>query len=1055
MFRVALLLCPLALWSQSTTHLGGTVYDSSGALLTGVNVTVKSRLTGLTRAAVSNSFGLFRFTELPIGAYDLVLAKPGFQDLRQGVQLVTAQTADLTLTMQIAGVTESVGVTAEAPLVQTASAALQSSVTQKQMQDLPLNGRNPLQLVALTAGAVITRTGTVGGQQDNEGLSVNGQRVTQNNFRLDGSNYTNRYFNSVPVMPNPDTLEEFTVQSGNYNARAAGSGAVVEMSTRSGSNGLHWSAFEFLRNTKLNARNFFQLRRPPFKLNQFGGTVGGPIRRDRTFFFASYQRTARRSAPSSTLITTPDEFQRQGDFSRISNPIVDPLTRAVFPGNRIPAARIDRIASEVVRRFVPLPNRGAQYDSLQNQDLDDHQYLVKVDHALSAKNNLSARWFDDFNDFQRPTGSLAGFYAANMFRNRTLTVRDTHSFGSAFTMTNSFTANRFARTQIPLAPGLVTMQDLGVKVPMASDIDIYPGIRFNGGGFNLFSGGALQQIPQGYVYHGGFLWVRGKHTVQFGIDADRVYTFNVDHSNVPGQWVFNGQRTALATIARSGFAAADVLLGLPNTFNQGSSSRIDMTEARYHFWIQDDWKAAPGLTLNLGLRWEPWLPPVDTMNSIVGWRNGQQSTVAPDAPRGIVYPGDAGVADSVFPRDWNNLGPRVGFAWEPARNARTVIRGGYGIYFDSIQGAAYNRSFEMQPSTVRTNLTNVPTLADPYANYPGGTPFPAKRPSLADFGKYKFVRPVSGGVVDTATVTGYTQNWNLTVERQLRSDLAVSIGYVGNHAIKISGARELNPAVFGPGATTANSDARRVYASLGIGPMFIQSPYQFANYNAMQINVTKRPTRGLTLMANYTWGKIMDIISSSQTGQRGPRDPFNAWIDRGPADFDVTHRSTVSFVYETPRVKRAALLFGDWQVNGILTLASGLPFTVVSGRDNSLTAQARDSAELIGDPARPASANRLAQWFNTAAFTQNAIGTFGNVGRNSLRGPGVASADLAIFKNFPLTERLVLQFRAESFNTANRANFDNPTANVNSVNNGRILSAADPRVFQFGLKLRY
>jgi hypothetical protein len=599
------------------------------------------------------------------------------------------------------------------------------------------------------------------------------------------------------------------------------------------------------------------------------------------------------------------------------------------------------------------------------------------------------------------------------------------------------------------------MQDLGVNVPMGSQIDIYPGIRFNGGAFNLFSGGALQQIPESYVYHGGVLWVRGKHTVQFGLDADRTYTFNVDHSNVPGQWIFNGQRTALASIPRSGFSAADVLLGLPNTFNQGSSSIIDMTEMRYHLWVQDDWKVTQGLTVNLGLRWEPWLPPVDKLNSIVGWREGQQSTVAPDAPKGIVYPGDAGIAESVFPRDWNNFGPRFGFAWDPARNAKTVIRGGYGIYFDSIQGAAYNRSFEMQPSTVRTNLTNVPTLKDPYAAFPGGSPFPAKRPALSDFKNYKFVRPVSGGIVDTLSPTGYTQNWNLTVERQLMRDLAVSVGYVGNHAVKISGARQLNPAQYGPGATIANSDARRVYAATGMGPMFVQEPYQLAKYHAMQINVTKRPTRGLTLMANYTWGKILDILSNTQTGQQGPRNPFNPWIDHGPADFDIKHRSTISFVYETPKVSRAAFLLSDWQLNGIVTLTSGLPFTMLSGRDNSLTAVSRDSADIIGNPARPSGVDPVMQWFNTAAFTQNPLGTFGTVGRNSLRGPGTANMDLAAFKSFRLTERRMLQFRAESFNIANRANFDNPTANVNSVNLGRILGAADPRVFQFGLKLRY
>jgi hypothetical protein len=325
---------------------------------------------------------------------------------------------------------------------------------------------------------------------------------------------------------------------------------------------------------------------------------------------------------------------------------------------------------------------------------------------------------------------------------------------------------------------------------------------------------------------------------------------------------------------------------------------------------------------------------VDKFSSIVGWKPGTQSTIAPNAPRGVVYAGDPGVPQAIYSKDWNNLAPRVGLAWDVGGNQKTVIRAAYGIFYDSLIGGSYARSFEMQPNVVLLTLANPKSTQNPFGNVAGGSPFPYDFPPFSAYKTYKYVTPLSGGLVVAATPTGYNQNWNFTLERQIGKDLAVSASYVGSHSIKIMGSAELNPAVYGPGATTGNTDARRIYASLGLGQVFGESAYQWARYNALQFNVTKRASRGLTLLANYSYGKVLDIYTNAQAGGAGPRDPFNYALDKGPADFDVTQRLNIAFVYDVPRVRTGNALtkavLDGWQLNGIATFASGLPTTVTT-----------------------------------------------------------------------------------------------------------------------------
>ena len=1047
---------PAPAYAQANfASLSGTLVDSSGGVLPGVTVVCKNLRTGLTQETVTNEVGIFRFADLPIGQYEVTASLQGFQKLvAGGINLITGQTADIKLTMQPGGLETTVEVTGASPVTQTTSSTVQTSMTVRQVQDLPLNGRNPLQLVALTAGASITAPGAaVSGQQDNQAITVNGLRSTQNNFRMDGSNYNNRFFGSAPVLPNPDTLEEFTVQSANYSARTSGAGALVELSTRSGSNQLHFSAFEFLRDTSLNANDPFNnaagREKPPFKLNQFGGTAGGPIFKNKTFYFGAYQGTRRESAPGTASLRSLTAAERSGNFSDYTGVIRDPQTGLPFAGNIVPANRIDPLVAQILNDMLPLPNSGLNLVTPLESDTNDDQVTARVDHELMANNRITVRYFYDANRFQRTFNAPPGFVADNDFRNQSFLVRDSHIFSSNFLLTLQGSWSKFRRVQEPATPNMKTLQQYGVNAPQSINTDFFPGVRFFAAPlFQLFSGGGLEQTPSTWDFHGTAIWSKGRHNLQFGADLQFDQLFVLDASFTVGSWTFNG--------SRSGYLPADIMLGYPSAFVQDSGRTIDLFEQKYHFWVQDDWKATDRLTVNAGLRWEPWTPPTDSLNNLVGFVKGQQSTVAPDAPLGMVYPGDRDIPESLFSNNFGLFAPRIGAAYDVRGNGRTVIRGGYGIFYVDPALTIYTRTVSTQPSVLTTSLVNPYSFYDPYNGVPGGNPYPFTRRDPSEFDTFTYVKPVSGGVLDPTNNKGYSQNWNLTFEQQIGKDLSLSIAYVGNKGSDILGAMELNPAIYGPGATTGNTNSRRTYA--GMSAMEIATPYQRSDFNSLQITATKRASRGLTVLSTYVYGQVKD--NGSQTVEGGasyPRSSANPDIDYSYGDFDIRHKFNLSLVYDLPFKAEggARWLVNDWQINAIMVFRSGLPITVLSGTDRSLTAIGRDNADLVGDPTPPAGSDELL-WFNPAAFAPAAVGTFGNSERNFLRGPGSKTVDFAIFKNFPIGQRAKFQFRLETFNVLNWVNYNNPNATYTAVANfGRILGAGDPRVIQLGFKFIY
>jgi hypothetical protein len=987
--------------------------------------------------------------------------------VRSGIQLLTEQTVDVTLTLRVGATSQSVEVSAPVPLVQRATSDVGLTVDNRQMMDLPLNGRNAFDLAALAPGATETVAATIPGQQDNIGLAVNGMSAIDNNWSLDGATYSNRSYGNAPTLPNPDTLQEFSARTSNFDASSRGAGASVKLTTRSGTNQVHGTLFEFLRNNAMDARNFFDVRVEPYKQNQYGGTLGGPIRKNKLFFFGSFQATNQRGAPSPITYTVPDPLTRTGDYSQSGKIIVDPTTLIPLPGDIIPKNRLDSIALGL-EQYIPLPNSGANrlYAS-PSANRDDYQWLGKADYLLSAKNHITGRYFWDRNTQQRNVNSLPGIYANNRYTNQTILVSDTYTISPTWVMTASFNYLRTFRTEVPIAP--VTMQQLGAKVPFASAND---GDKINvsitGYTSLAISGGSTMQ-PSTREAQVDFSHMAGRHFIRFGgsFRNNTSSTF-LQNDSEAGGWSFTAARTTSAAVKNSGDAFASFLLGVPTTFSQASSSPNNYLVTTFDAFVQDDWKITRRLTLNLGMRYDPWLPPHDGRGYLPGFIPGRQSTLAPLAPLGLVFGGDPGIPPAIAQNDWKTFAPRIGFAYDIFGDGKTVFRGGYGIFRPGTEffGLVSTLAGSVPFRTVSVSIPNPPSTADPYAGY-GPIPFPYTPP--ASLTGYKFPANIAIRVLDPYARPSYTQSWNFTLERQVLRDTAVTISYVGNHSIDLMDRYQANPGLQVPGATTGNVNSRRLYP--GFGNLTFASSFGWSHYNALQASITKRTSHGLTLLANYTLGKAMGIDSSGAFATAlaaGPRDPFNLTLDYSPADYDITQQFNLTVIYDIPSLRAgpAALrhVVNGWQVNTIANARTGFPVTCRSGVDNSLTSTGNDTCDVI-DPntARPAGANPMTEWFNTAAFGPNKIGTFGNAGRNDLRRPGAFNVNLSLFRHFRLSERLGAELRVESFNAFNHANFDlfyisnsyTNSENRTSPTFGQVTSASDPRLMQVALKLRF
>jgi hypothetical protein len=1045
--------------------LGGTVTDSSGGAVSDAKVTIQNVDVGLTKTGLTLADGSFLFPSLPIGSYKVMVEKSGFRAyVQSGVVLAVNQTANLKIALQVGDVQQQVTVAADAEILTTKSAVIGQLIDQKRIIELPLNGRDMSSLLYLAPGTVnetgkyclVNCQGGVYPGESDGNVSGGGPRAV--NFQMDGAGHNDTYLNTNLPFPNPDAVQEFNVATDNLSAQyGIGAGAVVNIITKSGTNSIHGDLFEFLRNGDLNARNFFAPVQDTLKRNQFGGSVGGPVLKDKLFFFGTYQGTRIRSAAAGRISFVPTAAERAGDFSALGTPVKDPVTGTPYPNNQIPASQLSAPALYFLKT-IPLPNgpNGQVTYTGPRQPQNDDQYLGKVDY-LHGRHRLSGSFFRTF--FNEPADVadakidiLAADSGGNQVWIKNLAINHTFTATPNLLFNTWFGWDQQTGGSRSGAPFPFSSAGINIAAPTP------PELVLNVSGFFSVSTNHLGNFDRGdYTFREDVTWQHGSHELHFGGEAVRVYNNLVNTFTMSGQFTF-GAGTAL-----SGNNLSDFMLGDASTFLQGGGEFKNLVGTLWSMYAQDNWRVNQRLTLNLGLRWDPYFPYTEEKGRVVCFAPGQKSQRFPNAPAGLLYGGsnnDPGCpAQTGSYPDRANFGPRLGFAYRLGDNGKTVIRGGVGMYYTPPGNHDSNGLVDTAPFGPRFNLAGNLNFQDPFASAGIQNPFPAQYGPTLPGSNAQFTLPVSVyGTIQRNWHMPELATWNLTLERQIAKDVVVRAAYAGNKgtylASGVLGFREQNPAIYIPGQSTlANTQQRRLYPQLG--PVGLFSSDDNSHYNALQLNLEKRFSGGLTVLANYTWSKTMDDFGAS-----GTTDPFNRRFDYGISNDDVPHVVHLSGLWQIPHahVQGAAdRILNGWELTGITLWRSGFPFTVVSGVDNSFSGVGQDRADYLGgnaglDPGR-SHGQLIAEYFNTSVFARNAVGTFGNSGKGILRTPGMFDTDLGLLKNTRINERFNTQFRAEFFNAFNNVNFSGPSASLASSSFGRITSAGDPRILQFALKL--
>lgn len=1054
----ALLILSLALASSASgqTHrasVRGTVYDQNRAVIQGAEVQLINEETGETRTTTTSDEGEYTISSLQPGPYRLVYAASNFATRARTVTLAVNQNVRLNAELQVAGFKDPDYQIFFGAELKKDSSAQGTVIENRQVQGLPLDGRNFYELTLLVPGAVPAAPGSAGSVRGDFAFSVNGAREDSNNFLLDGVYNVDPKLNTFGVRPPVDAIREFEMLTSSYDAAfGRNPGAQVNVVLKSGANEVHGSLFEFHRNATLDARNFFAPAgeaKPKYIRNQFGGSLGGPIKRDRTFFFGDYEGT--RAREGITRITNvPTARERAGDFSQsLFGLPIDPFTGMPFPGGMIDSLRIHPVGRAIAALY-PLPNRNVPFQnfvSSPTQRDDNDSFDVRVDHRVNDMADLTFRYsFGNrnlFEPFTGPTFSLVPGFGDTVKR---------RSQNAMTALTLVLTPNLVNETRVALSrvASSVTQEasrtNSTVGLPVVS-----PNARDAGLSFITVTGlsplGDEGNNPQNAVTNvyqtiNTSSYVTGRHLFKFGGDVRFSQQNGFRDVESRGRMQFS----PFAQI--SGNALADLLLGFPLLT---SVARVDnpqhLRTHSYNVFINDGLRLGKRVTLNAGLRYEYNSPPVDAAD---------RANVFDLVTRNLVRVGTNGVPRGGTKSDKNNFAPRVGLAWTIGQDEKTVVRAGYGVYYDQSPLAPGEALYFNSPyfdNNIFFSLPGLPlTLSNPFPSF---FPFPLPDSALA---------------IQRDLRTAYMQHWSLGLQRQLGSNSVLEVAYVGSKGTKLLTARDINqprPSALPPGLPFAPRPDPR------FDDIDLLESRANSNYHSLQARYQQRLSRGLATLVSYTWSKSIDNASnffSSAGDPNFPQNSFDAQAERGLSNFDVRHRLSVSYSYDFPFGKgRAHLansgwvssLLGGWQSFGIITLQSGRPFTValLSEIDNSGTGRsilgfgANDRPNVVGDP-------RLGQrttdrWFNTAAFAFSPRGTFGNAGRNILEGPGYQNVNVSLVKNTALSERFNLQFRAEAFNLFNHPNFNLPDNFLGSPTFGRITSARDPRHIQFGLKLLF
>lgn len=1069
---------------ETTGSILGLISDPSGAVIAGAEVTAVNTGTNATFRTTANAAGNYIFRTMPAGTYRVTVSAPGFK--RYEATNVVTQVNEVTrvdIAMTVGAVSESVEVSAPVVNVNTEDASLRTVVDQRRVEDLPLNGRDPVQLMRLVAGVSLYNGSGLTSGTTYPGVvsvSVNGNRGNSTNYILDGGQNNDHYNNAPNPMPNPDALQEFSVQTNNFSAEfGRNSGGIVNAITKSGTNQLHGAAFWYVRNNALNAANFFAPPKPGapnqkqddgLKRNQAGITVGGPVDipkiyngKDKTFFFFSYQGTRLRQRPTSSFVNVLTAAERDGDFSGLNRALKDPLG-GVFPNNIVPKSRFFPGDKFLIDNNFPVPASGRAVTLTNLGDYDDNQYLAKIDHQVTSNLRLSGHAF--WSRAHQP-GNLT---PTNYFEETDVRDwRNTSYVGNAHWI---------------IAPNILNQTTIGYNKTDGPASHVYPAKNWNDLGVpitldqysqfvigfqsiaSINTGDTNNFIRDETQFGNTTRWTIGRHNVTFGGEYHHARGDIVNNYRAQGRFSFTNNA------GYTGYDVADFLIGRWAEFVQGAGEFKNTRFNIVNIFANDSFKVNKRLTLDLGVRWEPFMPNTDLFGKVVVWGGpNAQSTRFVNAPKGVLYAGDPGIPAGGYPATWTNFGPRVGLAWDVAGDGKTALRAGYGIFYDRINTLQTNSAADEAPFGTVVDIFGGPndSMANPYASIAGGIPFPkigfaAIGTDVLNPGKDgRFVLPMAAFLYGPGLRNPYVNSWNLTLERQLGGSWIARASYAGSKGTALTSGRDFNAPFPNATATTSTTNQRRPYYSTGLGQVVMMEPAGNSIYNSLQLTVEKRFSQGFTILANYQFAKTIDnnVGSANKGNGTNVTDPYNQKYDRGPADFDLKHVFNFSGVWALPVKPANAVanfLIGGWNMTSIVAWRSGFPFTVGSGQDNAHTGQGGQRADLTGQPVALSNSGHgaiAAQYLNKAAFAFNALGTYGVLGRNTFRGPGSFNLDYGLHKDFPIREQMKFQFRFEAFNLFNNVNLANPNGTVSSGNFMKITSASDPRILQFALRFQY
>jgi hypothetical protein len=1042
-----------------TSALSGTVKDASGGVVPGATVVLTNTGTQWRRELKTGPEGQFSFVLVPVGRYSIRVNAPGFSTYEQsGITLEVDSRPSLSITLAVGGTAEQVVVSADAAMVATESGTLSQVVQQRYIENLPLNGRNPATLIRMVPGTVTgvgTTTAGYANTSDTIAISVNGARGNEVNFKLDGATHMDNVTNLNATYPNPDAVAEFSVQTSNFSAQyGEAAGAVVNVVTRSGTNAMHGSLFEFDRNGALNARNFFAAQHDNLKRHQFGGSLGGPILRNRLFYFASYQGTLINNTSFTNTAFVPTLAQRSGDFSGTGRSITDPETNKPFPGGIIPADRISPIAAAILKQVPTTTDPTGRLLYARPDSSSSHQGFGKLDYNAGRHQISGSAFYVRYDDpGWNGNGTLLTARIGQYQTTRSFKGQDVFTIRP--NLLNTFIASGLLLDSTNTRTSAFYIKDFGnvaIATPPKDASELELTVTGFGGWGSVTNNPPGEWIRRNIEFSDAVNYIHGRNIIAFGVEfTPRIVFDSNTRFQQSGNFNFSGQFT--------GNGLADLLLGKVATFQQ-SAGKFKRTRGKeVSAFAEDKFVMSQALTLTFGVRWDPFLPYHDVLGQVSGYQAGATSQRFLNAPPGAIFPGDPGFPDGGMQNDWNNFAPRFGFAWTPRRGAHpTVVRGGYGIFYVRPFPRLYNNFVETAPFSPSVSLTGV-DLADPYGSAGVKNPFPPFAPvSLTK--DAPFVLPTAYAFFKPDWTVGYSQSWNFTVEQQFTADLLLRAAYVGNKGTHLQSFRERDPAVYRPGATLRDTDARRplypYYASM---KELVNDGNSI--YHALQLTLEKRFSRNFSFLTFYTRSKSIDDESVNNQFTISNPNPYDPRFNRGLSDFDVPHNFRISGVYDLPRLTNAyrALRFiaGGWTITEILDWRSGTPFTLSSGRDNSFSGIGQDRADIIGNPAlsndRP-KAQLIQQYFDTSLVKPNAVGTFGNSPRNFLRGLPVFNVDAGIEKKFALGEHARFELRGEFFNLLNHANLGTPGTNQSAASTfGVITSASEPRIVQIGAKI--